>query len=168
MSDEYLLTWLGPAKGKGYVALAPKSWDRTWAIENRDRDVLSILAMLNRLREENAIDPDRILVTGLSAGGTCASALGSRRPNLFGRVAPIAGMLPPWFAVKKAKALPIPIIHGAQDCIFPVVTARLTNETLIGNGFAEVTYKELPDWAQAYTYSINIELVLPWFEALFQ
>ena len=80
----------------------------------------------------------------------------------------LSGMLPPWCDVKKAKSLPILIIHGAQDCIFPVVAARLANQPLIGNGFAQVTYKELPDWGHAYTYSINEELVLPWFEALFQ
>jgi len=168
MDDEYLLTWLRPAKSKGYIVLAPKSLGRTWAIENPDTDVLSIVTMLNRIRAEYAIDPDRILVTGLSDGGTFAYALGSSRPNLFGGVAPIAGLLPPWFDVKKAKALPILIIHGAQDFIFPVMTARMANATLIGNGFAEVTYKELADWGHAYTYSINEELVLPWFEALFQ
>ena len=168
MSDEYLLTWLRPAKSKGYIVLAPQSLGRTWAIENPDIDVLSIVTMLTRIREEYAIDPDRILVTGLSDGGTFAYALGSSRPNLFGGVAPIVGLLPPWFDVEKAKALPILIIHGAQDFIFPVMVARMANATLIRNGFAEVSYKELPDWGHAYTYSINEELVLPWFEALFQ
>jgi len=141
--------------------LAPKSLGRTWAIENPDRDVLSIVAMLNRVRGEYAVDQDRVLVTRLSDGGTFAYALGSSRPNLFGGMAPITGMLPPWLDVKKAKALPILIIHGAQDFIFPVMAARLANETLIGNGFAEVTYKELPDWSHAYNTRLMRKLFWP-------
>jgi len=139
MIDEYLLTWLRPAKSKGYVVLAPQSLGRTWAIQNPDRDLLSIVTMLNRIREEYAIDPDRILVTGLSDGGTFAYALSSSHLNLSGRVAPIADLLPLWFDVKKAKALPILIIHGAQDFLFPVMVARLAQASLIRNGFAEVT-----------------------------
>ena len=167
-NDEYLLTWLRPAKSKGYLVLSPKSLSHTWAVERPDQDVLSITSMLTNVREKYAIDPDRILVTGLSDGGTFSYALSASRPNLFGAVAPVAGVLPPWLDVVKAKALPFLIIHGGQDFIFPVMTARMANATLIGNGFTEVTYKELPEWGHAYTYSINEEIILPWFEGLFE
>ena len=150
-SDEYLLAWLCPAKSKGHIVLAPKSLGRTWAIVNPDRDVLSIMAILNHLREDHVIDPDCVLLKGLSDGGTFAYAIGSSRPNLFGAIAPFPGVLPPWLDVKKTEALPTLIFHGAQDFIFPVMADRLLNNTLIGNGFAEVTYKEQPDWGHAYT-----------------
>lgn len=167
-NDEYLLTWLRPAKSKGYIVLAPKSLGLTWAIEKPEPDVVSVTSTLMALRERYAIDPDRILVTGLSDGGTFSYALSASRPNLFGAVAPVAGVLPPWLDMQKAVTLPFLIIHGSQDFIFPVAVARLAHATLVENGLKEVTFTELPEWGHAYTYSINETYVLPWFERLFE
>jgi len=167
-NNEYLLTWLRPAKSKGYIVLAPKSLGLTWAIEKPEADVVSVTSTLMALRERYAIDPDRILVTGLSDGGTFSYALSASRPNLFGAVAPVAGILPPWLDMQKAVTLPFLIIHGSQDFIFPVAVARLAHATLVENGLREVTFTELPEWGHAYTYSINETYVLPWFERLFE
>ncbi len=167
-NGEYLLTWLRPAKSKGYIVLAPKSLGLTWAIEKPEPDVVSVTSTLMALRERYAIDPDRILVTGLSDGGTFSYALSASRPNLFGAVAPVAGVLPPWLDMQKAVTLPFLIIHGSQDFIFPVAVARLAHATLVENGLKEVTFTELPEWGHAYTYSINETYVLPWFERLFE
>ena len=167
-NDEYLLTWLRAAKSKGYFVLSPKSLGPTWAVDNPDPDVLSITSMLSTVGSRYAIDPGRILVSGLSDGGTFSYTLAASRPDLFGAVAPVAAVLPPWLDMQKAKALPFLIIHGGQDFIFPVMTARKANTALVENGFAAVTYEELPDWGHAYTYSINEEMILPWFEGLFE
>lgn len=167
-NDEYLLTWLRAAKSKGYFILSPKSLGPTWAIDNPDPDVVSIASILADVSERYTIDADRILVSGLSDGATFSYALITDRPDLFAAVAPIAGVLPRWLDVQKAKALPFLIIHGGQDFIFPVMAARMANATLLENGFADVTYKELLDWGHAYTYSINEEMILPWFEGLFK
>ncbi len=167
-NDEYLLTWLRPAKSKGYIVLAPKSLGPTWAIEKPEPDVVSVTSTLMAVRERYSIDPDRILVTGLSDGGTFSYALGSSRPHLFGAIAPVAGVLPPWLDMQKATSLPFLIIHGGQDFIFPVSVARLAHATLIDNGLTDVTFTELPEWGHAYTYSINETYVLPWFEGLFE
>ena len=167
-NDEYLLTWLRPAKSKGYIVLAPKSLGLTWAVEKPEPDVVSVTSTLMALRERYAIDPDRILVTGLSDGGTFSYALSASRPNLFGAIAPVAGVLPPWLDMQKAVTLPFLIIHGGQDFIFPVAVARLAHATLVENGLKEVTFTELPEWGHAYTYSINETYILPWFESLFE
>ncbi len=167
-NDEYLLTWLRPAKSKGYIVLAPKSLGLTWAVEKPGPDVVSVTSTLMALRERYAIDPDRILVTGLSDGGTFSYALSASRPNLFGAIAPVAGVLPPWLDMQKAVTLPFLIIHGGQDFIFPVAVARLAHATLVENGLKEVTFTELPGWGHAYTYSINETYILPWFERLFE
>ncbi len=167
-NDEYLLTWLRPAKSQGYLVLAPKSLGLTWAVEKPEPDVVSVISTLMALRERYAIDPDRILVTGLSDGGTFSYALSASRPNLFGAIAPVAGVLPPWLDMQKAVSLPFLIIHGGQDFIFPVAVARLAHATLVENGLTEVTFTELPEWGHAYTYSINETYILPWFEGLFE
>ena len=164
--DEYLLTWLRAAKSYGYVVLAPKSAGRTWSIRQPEPDIRSIGAMLKTVSKEYTIDQDRIPVSGLSDGGTFAYALGLHCPHVFAWVAPIAGVLPRWHELEQAKTLPVLIIHGAQDSIFPVASARATYAALQDQGFTNLSYTELPDWGHAYTCSINETLVLPWFAEL--
>lgn len=165
--DEYLHTWLRPAKSKGYFVLSPKSLDDTWSIQRPTTDIRSILSIVEALLDEYEIDTSHMFATGLSDGGTFSYALGLHCPKLFAGIAPIAGVLPGWFDRTQAKTLPIFIIHGAQDFIFPVENARMIYNVLTTKcDFTNVTYKELPDWGHAYTYSINETLVLPWFESL--
>lgn len=165
---DYLLTWLRPAKSHGYVVLAPNAHGPTWAIERPDRDVVSISSMIAEVRERYAIDPDRIFVTGLSDGGTFTYALGAHRAQTFAALAPVAAVLPPWLDIQKARQLPVLIVHGGRDFIFPVAAARQASATLREAGFADVTYRELPEWDHAFPYAINADIVLPWFTALFQ
>jgi phospholipase/carboxylesterase len=164
--DDYLLTWLRPAKSKGYIVLSPKSLDRTWSIQQPGLDIRSILSIVEELLDEYAIDTGRLFATGLSDGGTFSYALGLSCPKLFAGIAPIAGVLGPWAVPEESKRLPMFIVHGAQDFIFPVAMARAAHALFSENGFENVTYKELPEWGHAYTYSINETLVLPWFENL--
>jgi phospholipase/carboxylesterase len=164
--DDYLLTWLRPAKSKGYVVLSPKSFDRTWSIHQPGIDIRSILSIVEELLDEYAIDTGRLFATGLSDGGTFSYAIGLSCPKLFAGIAPIAGVLGPWAVPEESKKLPMFIVHGAQDFIFPVAMARAAYSLFTENGFEHVTYKELPEWGHAYTYSINETLVLPWFEGL--
>lgn len=164
--DDYLLTWLRPAKSKGYLVLAPKSLDRTWSIHQPGLDIRSILTIVEELLDEYAVDTGRLFVTGLSDGGTFSYALGLSCPRLFTGIAPIAGVLGPWRIPEESKHLPMLIIHGAKDFIFPVAIARAAYKLFTDNGFTNVTYTELPEWGHAYTYSINETLVLPWFQRL--
>lgn len=165
---DYLLTWLRPAKIHGYLVLAPNAHGPTWAIERPDRDVVSIGSMIAEVRERYGIDPDRIFVTGLSDGGTFTYALGAHRARTFAALAPVAAVLPPWLDMQKARRLPVLIVHGGRDFIFPVAAARQASATLREAGFAAVTYRELPEWGHAFPYAINADVVLPWFAALFE
>ncbi|TDJ62881.1 MAG: hypothetical protein E2O36_04085 [Proteobacteria bacterium] len=108
-------------------------------------------------------------LTGLSDGGTFSYLLGFEHHERFAGVAPIAAVLSPstdvMLRAHHGKDLPLHVIHGAHDMIFPVQTVRSTNELLISLGY-DLTYTELPDWGHAMTYAINEELVLPWFARL--
>ena len=166
--DDYLLTWLRPAKSKGYFVLSPKSLGNTWSLQQPAVDIRSILTMVEELLDEYAIDTGRLFVTGLSDGGTFSFALGLSCPKLFAGIGPIAaaGSFLALMDLTQGRNLPILLIHGAQDFIFPVATARAAHELLLQSEFTNVTYKELPEWGHAYTYSINETLLLPWFEGL--
>ncbi len=163
--DDYLLTWLRPAKSKGYIVLSPKSLDQTWSLMQPGVDIRSILAVVEELLDEYTIDTGRLFTTGLSDGGTFSLALGLSCPKLFAGIAPIAaaGEFIALFDLEQSKTLPVFMVHGEKDFIFPVAMARRTHALLTQSGF-NVTYKELPEWGHAYTYSINETLVLPWFE----
>ncbi|HXG19117.1 MAG TPA: hypothetical protein VNN62_08605 [Methylomirabilota bacterium] len=165
--DDYLLTWLRPAKSKGYIILSPKSLGQTWSLTQPGVDIRSILSMVEELLDEYAIDTSRLFVTGLSDGGTFSFAMGLSCPKLFAGIAPIAaaGEFIALFDLEQSKTLPVFMVHGAKDFIFPVAMAQRTYALLKDSGFT-VTYKELPDWGHAYTYSINETLVLPWFAGL--
>jgi len=167
--DDYIWTWLRPAKNKGYLLLSPKSAGPTWSVLNPPLDIRSIQAMLEEVCTTYAVDRKRVYLTGLSDGGTFTYLLGLSCAELFAGIAVIAGemhpMVDPLLRRSQGKAVPILIVHGAQDFIFDVAFTRQSITLLQKIGY-NVTYQELPDWGHAYTYTINEQRVLPWFEGL--
>lgn len=167
--DEYIWTWLRPARSRGYILLSPKSLDVTWTMTPNSVDTRSILTMLNEVAAEYSIDRSRLFLTGLSDGGIMTYLLGIERHEMFTGLAPVAGalhpMVDPLLRAKTGREVPIFVIHGVHDFIFPVTFTRQTNELLKTLGY-NLKYEELPDWGHALTYSINERLVMPWFESL--
>ncbi|HUA34454.1 MAG TPA: hypothetical protein VMA09_12670 [Candidatus Binataceae bacterium] len=167
--NEYIWTWLRPARSRGYAVLAPKSWDVTWDMSIPSLDSQSILRMLDQVTNEYSIDRARIYLTGLSDGGIFTFIFGFENAQLFRGLAPVAGVLHPvldsLLRQNRGKDTPILMIHGAQDFIFPVAFARQAFDLFKAVGYP-ATYEELPDWGHAYPYSINERMVLPWFESL--
>jgi len=167
--DDYIWTWLRPAKSKGYLLLSPKSAGPTWSVLNPPLDIRSIQAMLEEVCTTYAVDRKGVYLTGLSDGGTFTYLLGLSCAELFAGIAVIAGemhpMVDPLLRRGQGKAVPMLIVHGAQDFIFDVAFTRQSITLLQKVGY-NVTYQELPDWGHAYTYSINEQRVLPWFEGL--
>lgn len=167
--DDYIWTWLRPAKSKGYILLSPKSVGPTWSALNPQVDIRSILAMLDEVLATYAVDRKRIYLTGLSDGGIFTYILGLAQAELFAGIASVAGelhpMADPFLRQGKGKGMPILVVHGVHDFIFLVDSIRQTNGLLQKLGY-NLTYKELPDWGHAYCYKINEQIVLPWFESV--
>lgn len=167
--EEYLFSWLRPAKSRGFLVLAPNSSDVTWSILRPPRDADAVLAALDAVCGRYAVDPERVFLTGLSDGGTFTYLTGLPHAQRFAGIAPIAGdfhaMMDPMLRRKLGQTLPILIVHGARDPIFPVRSIRSAFE-LMSHLEYDVSYEELPEWGHAYPYSIHERLVLPWFESL--
>jgi len=167
--SEYIWTWVRPARSRGYAILSPKSWGDTWDMSLPSMDTRSFLRMFNEVTNEYSIDLARVYLTGLSDGGIFTYILGLEHSHLFRGLAPVAGALhpvvDPMLRQERGKDTPMLVIHGVHDFIFPVAFARQTCELLESIGY-QVTYHELPEWGHAYPYSINEQLVLPWFESL--
>ena len=166
---EYIWTWLRPARSRGYILLSPKSLDVTWTMTPNSIDTRSILRMLDEVAGQYSIDRSRLFLTGLSDGGIMTYLLGIERHEMFTGIAPVAGalhpMVDPLLRAKTGREVPIFVVHGVHDFIFPVTFTRQTNELLKSLGY-NLKYQELPDWGHALTYSINERLVMPWFESL--
>ncbi len=167
--DHFIWSWLRPAKSRGYMLMAPKSLDVTWSILQPECDARSVAEMLDEVCAEYAVDRSRVYLSGLSDGGTYTYLLGLTRPELFAGIAPIAGdfhgMMDDMLRRKQGIGLPIHIVHGALDHIFPVETIRSGHALLNRLGY-DARYEELPDWGHSYCSFVNEGLVMPWFEGL--
>ena len=174
--DDYILTWLRLAKSKGYLLLSPKSSRETWSAirtpgtpPNPVIDLRSIRLMLDEVWETYAVDRSRVYASGFSDGGIFTHILGLSFPQLFAGIAPISSQLHTAAdqLLRRGRGLDLPIllVHGEKDPIFPIDFARQTQQLLSGLGYP-ITFREIPDWGHAYPYSINETVVLPWFESL--
>ena len=61
---------------------------------------------------------------------------------------------------ERLRGLPIHIVHGTLDWMFPVQVARQTSQTLLAAG-AKVTYREIEDLSHTYPREINAD-ILQW------
>jgi enterochelin esterase-like enzyme len=167
--NEYIWTWLRPAKSNGYLLLSPKSIGPTWSVLQPPLDTRSIQAMMAEVCENYNVDRQRVYLSGLSDGGTFSYIFGLASAELFAGIAPIAGdfhpMMDPLLRQKKGIDTPLLVVHGVHDKIFPVETACQACQLFERIGY-KVTYRELPDWGHAYPYRINEQIVLPWFVGL--
>lgn len=161
---DFLWTWLREARSRGYILLSPKSLTDTWS-EQDDRGLLQILTWLGR---NYRIDEHRLLLTGLSDGATFSLLYGLAHPTVYRAIAPLCGVLHPANALvgnfERAKGMPIYLVHGALDFLFPVMMARAARDKLEAAG-AALTYRELPELSHTYPRSENVA-ILDWFESL--
>lgn len=121
-----------------------------------------VLEILNRTLTEEAVDTNRIYLTGLSMGGYGTWDLAARKPELFAAVAPICGGADN-SKVAALKDIPVWVVHGAVDNVVPPQRSRLPVEALRKAGGNPI-YTELPEvghnsWTPAYTDNDGL---LPW------
>ncbi len=159
---DFLWTWVREAKARGYLVVAPTAIGSTWS----DDEASGLLQILDWLAARYHVAPERVLLTGLSDGGTFTLVYGLAHPDRFRALAPLCGVLHPVNAANgnlaRARGMPIYLVHGARDFLFPVSYAHLTRDVLT-EARADLTYRELPDLSHAYPRSEN-DAILSWFE----
>ena len=146
---DFLWSWLREARTRGCMLIAPTSAEQTWSMTGgEDTDAPRLLAFLEQVRREFPLDPERMLLTGLSDGGTYCLLAGLREDSPFTMLAPFSCMLSPEIVVDgrlaRARDRRIHLVHGALDWMFPVTAARENAATLEGAG-AELVYREIED-----------------------
>jgi len=158
--EDFLWTWLTYAKSRGYLLVSAKSFGPTWF----PWDAPSLMFILDEVQERYHVDRERILLTGLSDGGSFSYEVGFAWPERFAGLAVVAGILRPHQRSAQAHQLPVYVAHGAQDQLFPVAYIRLVMDKLREWGH-NVTYHELAGFGHAYPPGENIP-ILNWFEGL--
>jgi phospholipase/carboxylesterase len=127
-----------------------------------DNDTPNLLRILDSVRSRWNIDPTRLLLTGMSDGGTFCYVTGLESGSPFTHLAPVAATFHPLMAemadADRLRGLPIFLAHGRLDWMFPVQTARQTRGVLSAAG-ASVTYREIDDLSHCYPREINPELL---------
>jgi len=158
----FLWSWLRDARSHGAIVVAPTANGGTWALMGEDTDTPNLKRILDLVRSRWNVDPARLLLTGMSDGGTFCyvSALESASP--FTHLAPVAATFHPLMAqmadAERLRSLPIAIVHGRLDWMFPVQTARQARDALSLAG-ADVTYREIDDLSHTYPREINAVLL---------
>lgn len=158
----FLWSWLREARSFGAIVIAPTATGSTWALMGEDTDTPNLRRILTSVRERWAIDPSRMLMTGMSDGGTFCYVSGLESDSPFTHLAPVSATFHPLMAAMadadRLRGLPIHIVHGALDWMFPVEVARQTQRTLAAAG-ANVTYREIDDLSHCYPREVNAALL---------
>jgi phospholipase/carboxylesterase len=127
-----------------------------------DADTANLDRILDFVRGRWNIDPNRLLLTGMSDGGTFCYATGLATASPFTHLAPVAATFHPLMAemadAERLRGLPVHIVHGRLDWMFPVQVARQTREVLSAAG-ADVTYRELDDLSHCYPSEMNATIL---------
>ncbi|HEX7760263.1 MAG TPA: hypothetical protein VF459_12220, partial [Caulobacteraceae bacterium] len=160
----FLWSWLRDARGAGAILVTPTSTGPTWALSGPDTDSPNLARIVDEVRARWPVDPSRLLLTGMSDGGTFSYVSGLEDASPFTHLAPIAAAFHPMLAQMadpdRLQGLPIHITHGALDWMFDVALARGARAALTAAG-ARVTYRELDDLSHTYPREMN-PVMLDW------
>lgn len=163
----FLWSWVRAARSRGAIVAAPTSLGQTWAIQGEDTDTPDIVGLVDFVRDKWAIDPARILMTGMSDGGTFTWTSGLEAGSPFTHLAPVAAAFHPMLAqmadAERLRGLPIHIIHGARDWMFHPDMARTADAYFRAAG-SNVTYREIEDLSHTYGADLST-MIFDWLLA---
>jgi len=159
---DFLWSWLRDARARGAILICPTSQGATWSLMEPETDGDRLLEILAEVRSLWPVDDSRLLLTGMSDGGTFTYLAGLRPDAPFTHLAPVAAsfhpMLLSFLDPKQVRQTPITIVHGALDWMFAVDMAREASRSFAEAG-ATVRYREIADLSHTYPREENDELL---------
>ena len=161
----FLWSWLREARTRGVIVIAPTARGSTWSLMEPEIDAENIDRIVGEVAQAWNLDPARRLLTGMSDGGTYSYVIGLKDSCRFTHLAPIAASFHPMmmgFADPvRVRGLPVHIVHGSEDWMFPPAMAQSAQCALEEAG-AEVVYREIADLSHTYPRDENAR-ILDWF-----
>ena len=159
---DFLWTWLVEARTRGAIVLSPSSVERTWSLMGRDVDSDNLAAMVSYVAQNWNVDSSKVLMTGMSDGGTFCYVSGLQQNSPFTHLAPSSASFHPLLvnssSPERLAGLPIYLMHGVLDWMFPVDIARTAHATLAGAG-ANVVYREIGDLSHTWPSDENARIM---------
>ncbi|NDW05798.1 extracellular catalytic domain type 1 short-chain-length polyhydroxyalkanoate depolymerase [Jiella pacifica] len=142
--------------------------------QRRDGGEPALIAGITReIAAEHGIDPDRVFVAGLSAGGAAAAIMGQRYPELFAAVGVHSGLacgaardMGSAFAAMRGgapveagdKVVPTIVFHGDRDTtVAPVNGEGVIEQARAGTRSTAVTSEGVSPGGVAYTRTVHRE-----------
>jgi predicted esterase len=134
--EAYLERWASRL-GEGYILACPTLPRADWW--SRAAEDL-VLATIQEVQRHYAIDPDRIVLTGMSNGGIGAYIIGTHHADRFAALAPMAGgledVLFPF--LQNLRNTAVYLLHGASDQVMPIQLSRDIDAELTRLGYPHV------------------------------
>lgn len=113
-------------KDLGAIIVAPDCPSRAWSDPTADR---AVMALLQNVMNEYAIDRRRVLVTGFSLGGRGTWFMSSRHADVFTAAIPIAGSSGDE-PLDRLGRIPTYVIHSRADQVVPFEPDERTTKEL--------------------------------------
>ena len=164
-----LSSWWGSRTGTPVATAAVKPGGEV-RYSTTELAEIDTMALLKSIREQYAIDSDRIYLMGHSMGGAGTYYLGGKSNDIWAGLAPIsgAGGIADG-AAERYNSLPTLIMHGAKDSIVSPATSRRTvaalqaagRHTSTSSSPARITNSgipgALPTWRKCSSSSARLE-----------
>lgn len=149
----FLWSWLREARSRGVIVVAPTAIGDTWSLMDPAVDSANLAHVLEQVAREWYVDRSRLLLTGMSDGGTFTLLSGLDEASPFTHLAPVAASFHPLLMTmtdpRRVIGLPMYLVHGALDWMFPVSMARAARHALTAAG-ATLVYREIADLSHVY------------------
>jgi phospholipase/carboxylesterase len=160
---DFLWTWLTEARTRGAIVVSPTAQGDTWSLYEPGVDIARLDGIVAHLKDHWNVDAERVLLTGMSDGGTFSWLGGLRDSAPYTHLAPISSSFHPMLLAEAGGVAgkPIYLVHGALDWMFPIDMARGAAEALTDAG-ADVVFREIDDLSHTYPREENA-LILDWF-----
>lgn len=119
--------WNELADEEGFIVVHPMGtrmplrWaSHTPAVADTTADIQFLTELLDALRRDYSIDPDRVYVTGISNGGGMSFVLSCVLSDRIAAIGTVAGLFTyPWDACRRVRPVPLIAFHGTADPIVP-------------------------------------------------
>ena len=161
---QFLWSWLRAVRSDPCILIAPTSAERTWSLMNSEADSQRLYDLVAYAQQHWNVDSQRMLLTGMSDGGTFSYVSGLQSSSPFTHLAPCSASFHPMLLEVvdpvRLQGLPIYLMHGVLDWMFPVSVAQEANAAFSGAG-AQVTYREIENLSHTYPQEEN-SAILRW------
>jgi predicted peptidase len=163
-AKNYLIQQVLPAFGEREVLIAaPACPDTEWYLPKSEK---ALVELTTYLKQKYPVDTSRVIITGYSAGGFGVWFMVAKHPELFSLAVPVA-TLPEETWLDHWPGIPVYMIQGSMDELFPVEKAENIAKRLESSGF-RVHFIRLPAVSHYDTkkYIPAMRNAIDWYNSL--